>query len=346
MRVAEASGAATLIICDIDCGGAFAHLYGTVELLPARSAQRSSGVSCSINFAAMSSLLAPGPERLEQLTRHSHDRRAPAVARARAARGRRGVRCAAVGLRAVGPPCSPIPISATWTNSRPLQERARACRSPGRGKRRASPRPTYWCFPDPSTSRQISGGCAGRGSGGCRSPLTSAAGKPTARDLRRPADDRRAARRSARRGGPRDRTRPDAVPNRIPARTRRTATAAIRCPGTAGILGAVEPARFRRIRDSSPGSLQPCAGHPQNLRAMQPALSAHCGWHRGQLLALYPAWAPRELPAVIRALFGAEAQDARRRDERPCGLHRRTLRRADTLMSYIERPNWRIGTSP
>src|SRR3984957_7822541 len=34
MRVAEAAQAATLLVCDIDRGGAFAHLYGTYELLP------------------------------------------------------------------------------------------------------------------------------------------------------------------------------------------------------------------------------------------------------------------------------------------------------------------------
>ncbi len=34
MRVAEAANAATLLICDIDRGGAFAHLYGTYQLLP------------------------------------------------------------------------------------------------------------------------------------------------------------------------------------------------------------------------------------------------------------------------------------------------------------------------
>jgi adenosylcobyric acid synthase len=34
MRVAEAARAATLIICDVDRGGAFAHLYGTHQLLP------------------------------------------------------------------------------------------------------------------------------------------------------------------------------------------------------------------------------------------------------------------------------------------------------------------------
>src|SRR5579871_563455 len=34
LRIAEAAQAATLLICDIDRGGAFAHLYGTYLLIP------------------------------------------------------------------------------------------------------------------------------------------------------------------------------------------------------------------------------------------------------------------------------------------------------------------------
>ncbi len=67
MRVAEAAAAATLIVCDIDRGGAFAHLYGTVELLPA--AQRALVRGFVLNkFRGDARLLAPGPEMLAQLT--------------------------------------------------------------------------------------------------------------------------------------------------------------------------------------------------------------------------------------------------------------------------------------
>jgi adenosylcobyric acid synthase len=67
MRVAEASGAATIIVCDIDRGGAFAHLYGTVELLP--PGQRTLIRGFVLNkFRGDARLLAPGPETLEELT--------------------------------------------------------------------------------------------------------------------------------------------------------------------------------------------------------------------------------------------------------------------------------------
>src|SRR5271163_838385 len=67
MRVAEAAGAATLLVCDIDRGGAFAHLYGTVELLPAEQRALIRGFVLN-KFRGDSRLLAPGPETLAKLT--------------------------------------------------------------------------------------------------------------------------------------------------------------------------------------------------------------------------------------------------------------------------------------
>ena len=67
MRVAEASAAATLIVCDIDRGGAFAHLYGTVELLPAEQRALIRGFVLN-KFRGDRRLLAPGPETLAKLT--------------------------------------------------------------------------------------------------------------------------------------------------------------------------------------------------------------------------------------------------------------------------------------
>jgi adenosylcobyric acid synthase len=67
MRIAEAAGAATLLICDIDRGGAFAHLYGTVQLLP--NAHRALIRGFVLNkFRGDERLLAPAPETLEELT--------------------------------------------------------------------------------------------------------------------------------------------------------------------------------------------------------------------------------------------------------------------------------------
>ena len=67
MRVAEASAAATLIICDIDRGGAFAHLFGTFQLLPAEHRALVRGFVLN-KFRGDAALLAPGPAMLQTLT--------------------------------------------------------------------------------------------------------------------------------------------------------------------------------------------------------------------------------------------------------------------------------------
>jgi adenosylcobyric acid synthase len=67
MRVAEAAEAATLLVCDIDRGGAFAHLYGTHQLLP--ESQRALIRGFVLNkFRGDERLLAPGPDMLQSLT--------------------------------------------------------------------------------------------------------------------------------------------------------------------------------------------------------------------------------------------------------------------------------------
>jgi adenosylcobyric acid synthase len=67
MRVAEAASAATLIISDIDRGGAFAHLYGTYQLLEAKHRALIRGFVLN-KFRGDAALLAPGPQMLESLT--------------------------------------------------------------------------------------------------------------------------------------------------------------------------------------------------------------------------------------------------------------------------------------
>jgi adenosylcobyric acid synthase len=67
MRVAEAAAAATLIVCDIDRGGAFAHLFGTHQLLS--PTQRALVRGFVLNkFRGDMTLLAPGPQMLKTLT--------------------------------------------------------------------------------------------------------------------------------------------------------------------------------------------------------------------------------------------------------------------------------------
>jgi adenosylcobyric acid synthase len=67
MRVAEAAAAATLIICDIDRGGAFAHLFGTHQLLSEKHRTLLRGFVLN-KFRGDMTLLAPGPELLQSLT--------------------------------------------------------------------------------------------------------------------------------------------------------------------------------------------------------------------------------------------------------------------------------------
>jgi adenosylcobyric acid synthase len=67
MRVAQAAAAATLLICDIDRGGAFAHLYGTHALLPPEQRALIRGFVLN-KFRGDAALLSPAPQMLEALT--------------------------------------------------------------------------------------------------------------------------------------------------------------------------------------------------------------------------------------------------------------------------------------
>jgi len=67
MRSAREARANCLLVTDIDRGGAFAHLYGTHQLLPA--AERAAIRGFVLNrFRGDANLLAPGPQQLQQLT--------------------------------------------------------------------------------------------------------------------------------------------------------------------------------------------------------------------------------------------------------------------------------------
>ncbi len=67
MRTALHARAACLLVTDIDRGGAFAHLYGTHQLLPAEERALIRGYVLN-RFRGDASLLAPGPQQLQQLT--------------------------------------------------------------------------------------------------------------------------------------------------------------------------------------------------------------------------------------------------------------------------------------
>ena len=67
MRTALHAQAQCLLVTDIDRGGAFAHLYGTHQLLPAHERALIKGFVLN-RFRGDASLLAPGPEQLQALT--------------------------------------------------------------------------------------------------------------------------------------------------------------------------------------------------------------------------------------------------------------------------------------
>lgn len=67
MHVAERADAAVLLVCDINRGGAFAHLYGTWSLLPEADRARVKGFILN-RFRGDAALLAPAPAELEALT--------------------------------------------------------------------------------------------------------------------------------------------------------------------------------------------------------------------------------------------------------------------------------------
>lgn len=67
LRAAEAADAGVLMVCDIDRGGAFAHLYGTWALMEPAQRKRIGGFVLN-KFRGDAELLAPAPERLQELT--------------------------------------------------------------------------------------------------------------------------------------------------------------------------------------------------------------------------------------------------------------------------------------
>ena len=67
LGAARAADAAVLIVCDIDRGGAFAHLFGTWALMPAGDRARVEGFVLN-KFRGDPALLSPAPEALRERT--------------------------------------------------------------------------------------------------------------------------------------------------------------------------------------------------------------------------------------------------------------------------------------
>ena len=62
MRMAEMADASCLLVGDIDRGGVFASLLGTLELLEPEERELRSGICRSINFAVMQACWSQGYE--------------------------------------------------------------------------------------------------------------------------------------------------------------------------------------------------------------------------------------------------------------------------------------------
>ena len=67
LRVARHAEARAILVCDIDRGGAFAHLFGTWSLLEPSDRERIAGFVLN-RFRGDPDLLAPGPDILARLT--------------------------------------------------------------------------------------------------------------------------------------------------------------------------------------------------------------------------------------------------------------------------------------
>jgi adenosylcobyric acid synthase len=67
LRAAEAADAGVLMVCDIDRGGAFAHLYGTWALMDPAQRERIGGFVLN-KFRGDPALLPPAPEQLQEMT--------------------------------------------------------------------------------------------------------------------------------------------------------------------------------------------------------------------------------------------------------------------------------------
>ncbi len=68
MRVAEIADAPVILVADIDRGGVFASIYGTIKLLPQRWRRRVKGVVIN-KFRGDIEILKPGLKEIEKLTR-------------------------------------------------------------------------------------------------------------------------------------------------------------------------------------------------------------------------------------------------------------------------------------
>ena len=330
MRVAQASGAATLLVCDIDRGGAFAHLYGTVELLPPEQRALIRGFVLN-KFRGDSRLLAPGPETLAQLTgvptvavlpmwREHGLPEEDGVYDARPSGS--GLSVAVLAYPYISnldefTPLRNVPgLSLSWAREAQTVASADLLVLPGSKHVAAD---LEWI-----RRRGLDAAIAAHVAGG--KPTLAVCGGLQMLGSR--LDDPYGVEGAA--------TGLGLMPYRtefLPAKTYRNGRYSL--SELHGFWAPLSRLDFDGY-EIHHGVTEPSADHP-DISAMQPAMIANCGWQRGQLLALYPHGLLED-PRVIKALFGAEARTL---DEVMDGLadfiDARFAR--ETLMSYVAGPS-------
>jgi adenosylcobyric acid synthase len=327
MRVAEAAGAATLIVCDIDRGGAFAHLYGTVELLP--PAQRALIRGFVLNkFRGDARLLAPGPETLQKLTG------IPTVAvlpmwREHGLPEEDGVYDARPSGSGLSVAVLAYPYISNLDEFAPLRNVSGLSLSWAREAQTVASADLL-VLPG---SKHVAADLEWIRRRGLDAAIAAhvAAAKPTLaicgglQMLGTRLDDPYGVEGAAAGLG--------LMPYRtefLPAKTYRNGRYSL--SELHGFWAPLSRLDFDGY-EIHHGITQSCPEQP-DLSELHPALPGGCGWHRGQLLALYPHGLLED-PRVIKALFGAEARTL---DEVMDGLADFIDGRFEraTLMSYVE----------
>ena len=264
------------MVCDIDRGGAFAHLFGTWSLMAPDERARIEGFVLN-KFRGDPALLSPAPEMLRERTGVPVVGVVPVAASRAARRGRRRDRRRARAPDDGRPVVGIVyyPAASNLDELKMLEQVARVRWIPAAGR-----------------SGRRRAGRASRQQARDRRPRLAARDRPRCRDRRacrggpaRPGDLRRSA--DAGTGAARCRRR---------ARPTPTASACCRCARRFGaekltarteVRFSAEPCRpVGAAERCRPGRLRDPSGRTEATAAIDEALAGGCGWARGAVLGI------------------------------------------------------------